>query len=103
MVSCWVSDNHNLGNSEDMRLTLRTGFGEIFARDWLGPFFGFTARNNAASNDPSSRKSTFSTSGLGLRNAGKQRGGGQDVPGHAAAKTAIETVAESAVGGTSGA
>jgi hypothetical protein len=79
------------------------GFGEIFARDWLGPFFGFTARNSTSSNDSSNRKSAFSTSGLGLRNAGKQRGGAQDVPGHAAAKTAIETVAESAVGGAPGA
>ena len=69
------------------------GFGEIFARDWLGPLFGF-GRNRSSS---TSSNQSFSQSGLGIRGAGNQRGGAQDVPGHAAAKTAIETVAEEIV------
>lgn len=70
-----------------------SGFGEIFARDWLGPLFGF-GRNRSSSN---TSNQSFSQSGLGIRGAGNQRGGAQDVPGHAAAKTAIETVTEEVV------
>ncbi|KAK9897304.1 hypothetical protein P389DRAFT_169070 [Cystobasidium minutum MCA 4210] len=70
------------------------GFGEIFARDWIGPLFGF-GRNRSSSTSSNSSNKSFSGSGLGLRGAGSsQRGGAQDVPGHAAAKTAVETVAE---------
>ena len=83
-----------------MHILITVGFGEIFARDWLGPFFGFTTRSNPNANS-SGRQSTFSTSALGFRNGGKKnnRGGAQDVPGHAAAKTAVEVVTEEAVKG----
>ena len=75
-------------------MSLSSGFGEIFARDWLGPFFGFATRGSSSN---SSHRSSFNTSGLGLRNAGNKRGGAQDVPGHAAAKTAMEVVTAEAV------
>ena len=66
-----------------------TGFGEIVARDWVGPLLGFGKR--PARDEPARGLGRFSTAGLGLRSSG--RGGAQDVPGHAAAKTAAETVA----------
>ena len=73
-----------------------TGFGEIIARDWIGPLFGFGRRRSA-----SEQPSRFSTSGLGLRSAGsKQRGGAQDVPGHAGAKTLLENATETAIIGS---
>ena len=66
-----------------------TGFGEIVARDWVGPLLGFGKR--PARDEPARGLGRFSTAGLGLRSSG--RGEPQDVPGHAAAKTAAETVA----------
>lgn len=79
-----------------------TGFGEILARDWLGPFFGFTSHRVSPNTTNTSTTSRFSTSGLGLRNAGAQRGGAQDVPGHPLAKSAAETVVEGAVNASTG-
>jgi len=86
------------------------GLGEIFARDWMAPFFRFTFGKRDSAGGQGPRSSTLGTSGVGLRSAGSgsrsrsssTRGGAQDVPGHAGAKTAIETLTENAAAGAGG-
>ncbi|GAA6027927.1 hypothetical protein JCM8097_001785 [Rhodosporidiobolus ruineniae] len=67
------------------------GFGELFARNVLGVRLGWPLHSSSPTVPATGRANT---SGVGLRSAGTRVG--TEVPGHAAAKTAVEAVAETA-------
>ncbi|GAA5840921.1 hypothetical protein JCM9279_001261 [Rhodotorula babjevae] len=64
------------------------GFGELFARNFIGVRLGWPLGGSSSSSSAGARANT---SGVGLRAAGGRRA---DVPGHAGAKTAVEAAGE---------
>ncbi|GAA5910319.1 hypothetical protein JCM8208_006005 [Rhodotorula glutinis] len=64
------------------------GFGELFARNFIGVRLGWPLGGSSSSSSSGARANT---SGVGLRAAGGRRA---DVPGHAGAKTAVEAAGE---------
>ncbi|GAA6014160.1 hypothetical protein JCM10207_006117 [Rhodosporidiobolus poonsookiae] len=69
------------------------GFGELFARNVLGVRLGWPLHSSSPTVPAAGRANT---AGVGLRAAGTGPRVGTEVPGNAAAKTAVEAVAEGA-------